>query len=223
MKLHKRILCGILLCICFSLTGCGTSLISMTDDEETQVILYAAKMISKYNRAQDKGYSYVDSDRKDEAKEESAKEDEAEENAEEQGDVMSFSDIIAIDGITFTYEGYDIMTSLLTSDVAIPDAEEGNSYIVLKIKAENTTERDLQVDLLNNVVKYKLSINEDVLVDCMTTLSMEDLSTYYNTAFGAGTTDDMILIFQTKTEYLNELTSMTLQVTKDGQTYNVKL
>ena len=65
MKLHKRILCGMLLCLCISLTGCGTTLTDMTADEEEQVVLYAAKVVSKFNRAQDKGYSYVDPARKE--------------------------------------------------------------------------------------------------------------------------------------------------------------
>lgn len=224
MKLHKRILCGILLCFCFLLTGCGNSLIQMTDAEEEQVVLYAAKIVSKFNRAQDGGYAFVNEERKQKTQEKTPTDEEQTRTDDEtQENEMSFSDIIGIEGVTFTYEGYDVTTSFHMQDIAIPDAEAGYSYLILKMKAENTTDQDLVVDLLNNAVKYKLSINDDVLVDCLTTLSMSDLSTYYNKAFSAGSSDDTVLIFQTKTEYLEEITSLTLQVTKDGQTYHVKL
>ena len=64
MKYKKQVLCGLMLCFCLCMTGCG-KLYVMTDDEENQVVLYAAKMVSKYNRAQDTGYSYVSDEHKD--------------------------------------------------------------------------------------------------------------------------------------------------------------
>ena len=68
MKYKKQVLCGLMLCFCLCMTGCG-KLYVMTDDEENQVVLYAAKMVSKYNRAQDTGYSYVSDEHKDKQKE----------------------------------------------------------------------------------------------------------------------------------------------------------
>ena len=50
MKLHKQVLCVGLICLCFSLTGCGLTLTQMTDQEEEQVVLYSAKIVSKFNR-----------------------------------------------------------------------------------------------------------------------------------------------------------------------------
>jgi hypothetical protein len=52
---------------------------------------------------------------------------------------------------------------------------------------------------------------------------MEDLSTYYNSSFAANSTDDAVLLFQVKSEYLEDISSLALQVTKQGQTYNVIL
>ncbi len=45
MKYKKQVLCGLMLCFCLCMTGCG-KLYVMTDDEENQVVLYAAKMVS---------------------------------------------------------------------------------------------------------------------------------------------------------------------------------
>jgi hypothetical protein len=227
MKFKKQMRCGLLLLLvlCFSLTGCGTQLYELTDDEEETIVLYSAKVVSKFNRAQDTGYCQVSQDVMDrKAEEANASEEDATSQMEEAaGAIQSFSDIIAIDGLQFEYQGYDVTTEYSTQDIVIPDADAGNSYLVVHIQITNTTDQDMQVDLLTNPISYTLSVNDSVSADCESTLSMEDLSTYYNSSFAANSTDDTVLLFQVKTEYLEDISSLALQVTKQGQTYNVIL
>lgn len=214
MKFKRQILCGILLTFCISLTGCGTKLLEMTDDEEEQVVLYAAKVVSKFNRAQDKGYSYVDPSKK------ASKVEQQETNATDTDDNvdsgMTLTDAIGIEGMTFTYQGYDVVTSFTTQDVAIPDADPGCAYLLLKIQAQNTTDKSLTVDLLNHPIDYSVFVNDGEPVECTTTLSMEDLSTYYKQDFGAKETDDVVLIFHMKQDSLQDITSIKLDVTVEG-------
>ncbi|MDD6194017.1 MAG: hypothetical protein PUB19_03845 [Lachnospiraceae bacterium] len=214
MKLHKRILCGMLLCLCISLTGCGTTLLEMTEDEEEQVVLYAAKVVSKFNRAQDKGYSYVDPARRDSKKEQSEQNTSEEEQQTDSGKTLT--EIIGIDGMTFTYQGYDVTETFATQDVAIPDADPGCAYLLLRIQAANISDKSVTVDLLNHPLEYGLSINDGEYIECTTTLSMDDLSTYYNKDFGPGTTDDVVLIFHTEQDNLQDITSLMLDVTVEG-------
>jgi hypothetical protein len=227
MKFKKQMRCGLLLLLvlCFSLTGCGTQLYELTDDEEETIVLYSAKVVSKYNRAQDTGYCHVSQDVTDSKVEEAdiSEEDATSQTDETAGTIQSFSDIIAIDGLQFEYQGYDVTTEYSTQDIVIPDADEGNSYLVVHIQITNTTDQDMQVDLLTNPISYTLSVNDSVSADCESTLSMEDLSTYYNSSFAANSTDDAVLLFQVKSEYLEDISSLALQVTKQGQTYNVIL
>lgn len=227
MKFKKQMRCGLLLLLvlCFSLTGCGTQLYELTDDEEETIVLYSAKVVSKYNRAQDTGYCHVSQDVTDSKVEEAdtSEGDATSQTDESAGTIQSFSDIIAIDGLQFEYQGYDVTTEYSTQDIVIPDADEGNSYLVVHIQITNTTDQDMQVDLLTNPISYTLSVNDSVSADCESTLSMEDLSTYYNSSFAANSTDDAVLLFQVKSEYLEDISSLALQVTKQGQTYNVIL
>jgi hypothetical protein len=227
MKFKKQMRCGLLLLLvlCFSLTGCGTQLYELTDDEEETIVLYSAKVVSKYNRAQDTGYCHVSQDVIDSKVEEAdtSEGDATSQTDESAGTIQSFSDIIAIDGLQFEYQGYDVTTEYSTQDIVIPDADEGNSYLVVHIQITNTTDQDMQVDLLTNPISYTLSVNDSVSADCESTLSMEDLSTYYNSSFAANSTDDAVLLFQVKSEYLEDISSLALQVTKQGQTYNVIL
>lgn len=215
MKLHKQILCGMLLCFCISLTGCGTKLLEMTEDEEEQVVLYAAKVVSKFNRAQDKGYSYVDPARR-QPKNEQQESNTSDTDNHNEDSGKTLSEVIGIDGMTFTYQGYDVTESFVTQDVAIPDADPGCAYLLLKIQATNVSDKSITVDLLNHPLEYGLSINDGTNIECTTTLSMEDLSTYYNEGFEPGSTDDVVLIFHTKKENLQDITSLMLDVTVEG-------
>ncbi len=224
MKYKKQVLCGVMLCFCLLLTGCG-KLYVMTEEEEEQVVLYAAKMVSKYNRAQDTGYSYVSKDNKDKQQDADtdADGDADEQNTQQSEPQMTLSDAIGIAGVSFSYQGYDISTSYETTDVAIPDAGEGYSYLILHIQVTNTTEQAVLVDLINQPITYKITINDETTVDGLTTLSMADLSTYYNKSLDAQETMDTDLLFQVSTADLENISSLTLQVSKDGQTNTINL
>ncbi len=224
MKYKKQVLCGVMLCFCLLLTGCG-KLYVMTEEEEDQVVLYAAKMVSKYNRAQDTGYSYVSKENKDKQQDADtdADVDADEQNTQQSEPQMTLSDAIGIAGVSFSYQGYDISTSYETTDVAIPDAGEGYSYLILHIQVTNTTEQAVLVDLINQPITYKITINDETTVDGLTTLSMADLSTYYNKSLGAQETVDTDLLFQVSTADLENISSLTLQVSKDGQTNTINL
>lgn len=224
MKYKKQVLCGVMLCFCLLLTGCG-KLYVMTEEEEEQVVLYAAKMVSKYNRAQDTGYSYVSKDNKDKQQDADtdADGDADEQNTQQSEPQMTLSDAIGIAGVSFSYQGYDISTSYETTDVAIPDAGEGYSYLILHIQVTNTTEQAVLVDLINQPITYKITINDETTVDGLTTLSMADLSTYYNKSLDAQETVDTDLLFQVSTADLENISSLTLQVSKDGQTNTINL
>ena len=224
MKYKKQVLCGVMLCFCLLLTGCG-KLYVMTEEEEDQVVLYAAKMVSKYNRAQDTGYSYVSKENKDKQQDADtdADGDADEQNTQQSEPQMPLSDAIGIAGVSFSYQGYDISTSYETTDVAIPDAGEGYSYLILHIQVTNTTEQAVLVDLINQPITYKVTINDETTVDGLTTLSMADLSTYYNKSLGAQETVDTDLLFQVSTADLENISSLALQVSKDGQTNTINL
>lgn len=221
MRVKKRIFCGFLLLLCCSFTGCGAKLFELTDEEESMIVLYSAKIVSKYNRAQDTGYCYVEETEEEDVPEEPERE--PEEGQEPEEPVHSFSDIIDIDGLQFEYQGYDVATEYSTADIVLPDADAGYSYLILHILVTNTTDQEMKVDLLSDPISYTLSLNDGVSAECISTLSMEDLSTYYNSSLGAQATDDTVLLFQIKTEYLQEITGLALQVVKQGQTYNVIL
>ncbi len=236
--MRRQFFAVMVLCLSVVLTGCGTTLAEMTAAEEEIIVLYSAKMVSKFNRQQDKGYSYVTSTEDDDENSDTVTEDiesdaTEETDATEESDVavdtaeeqatISWNDIIGQEGINLSYTGYEVSTSYVTDDVAIPDADEGYTYIILRLQLLNTTDQDLTVDLLTNSRDYSLLVNGETTADGVSTLSMEDLSTYYNESFTAGNTDDVVLLFETTEEVASNISSLTLHVTKDGNTYSIQL
>ncbi len=60
---------------------------------------------------------------------------------------MTLSDVIGISGISFSYQGYDISSSYETTDVAIPDAGEGYSYLIFTCAGGKYDDQAVTVDL----------------------------------------------------------------------------
>ena len=53
-KLHRFLPAVLIFCSLF-LTGCGTKLLKLTDEQEKAVVAYSAAAVSKYNKNQEKG------------------------------------------------------------------------------------------------------------------------------------------------------------------------
>ncbi|MCR5144284.1 MAG: hypothetical protein K6B67_03115 [Lachnospiraceae bacterium] len=228
MKFKKSLVCILLFCICLTFSGCA-KMYDLTEEEEEKIVLYSAKMVAKFNRASREGYAYVDPEKIEKAEEEKRAEEEEEaakkaaEEAAAMQSISSFSDIIGVDGMNFSYVSYEVTPTVATPDVAVADATAGNTYIVLHFTATNISSSDVPVDLLNNVIKYKLSINDNVTAENYSTLSVVDLSTYYSDAVAAGSAEDLVLIFETNSGYVEDIQNMVLQVTKGNQVYSVKI
>ncbi len=238
MKVRKTSILCILLALALSLTGCGTALYEMTDEEEQAIVLYAAKFVSQYNRAQDRGYCFVSSWEDalvEEAEEEQPELDEAVEEGElsaegdgvsqeaEANNSVTMTEALSVEDLSCTYAGYEFTDSYITSDVAIADADTGYTYLVVRFELTNSSSEDRVVNLLTAGNIYTLVVNGSTELDNYSTLSMEDLSTYYNSNFEAGSTDSVVLLFVAPTSLDGSVTSLSLNITRGERSYQVTL
>ncbi len=243
MKFHKSLTMFILLVLVLSFTGCGTALTELTEEEEETIVLYAAKIVAQYNTSKDDGYCYVADwvetliDEMEAAAAEEAALDEAplegeaegadgldEANPEEdvaQDTSITMTEALAIDNLICTYITYELMDSYITSDVSIADPGDGYSYLVLRFQLTNNSSEDRVINLLTAGNSYSLTVNGDTQISCYSTLSMEDLSTYYNSQFEAWASDDVVLIFKAPSEL--SISSLELSITRNDYTYQVTL
>ncbi len=229
MRNKKRILCGILLVICFISTGCGEKLITLSDDESAAISQYAAKVISKYNKTQDNGLYCVASEdepavTEEEPDTEGQTGNQAEGGTDDNTDVASVSlaDALKVSGIHFTYQGFEVQTEYQGTDYYMLTPNQGYSYLVLNIQGTNDTDGDIPLDILSINPVFRATVNGGAEASAEITILPNDLSTYQGTIASKNSVD-FVLLFQVKSDVLSAVNQITLQMKTDGQFVSISL
>ena len=224
-KKIEAILCltGMLL-----LTGCGTSAYDLTEAEESQIVNYAAHVVSKYNAYQKDGLVYVDqSEEETEAAETVTGSESVEgtETMEETPATSTLDDVFGADGLEVTYEGVSLAGNYTESDVLDVRASNGKQFMALAIDMTNPTEEDITLDNLTSQVKFTADYSADgaesTQVSAYTTIMTTDFSTY-DDVIPAGETKAAVLLFEIP-DSVTEVSDVVLHVTRDDTTYEIKL
>lgn len=244
MKNHYKIM-AIALSAVFCLSGCQTSTIPEMSEEETALVAqYAANLILTNNKKHDTGIATQAEIEKDEAKRERQRlrEEEAKKAADkaaEQGETSEIDDASAV------VENADIAQFLGLQDVVIAyqsnevcdaypgddsedsffamNATEGNQLLVLKFNIQNNSAEDKEIDILNQYPLFRISVNGGEDKSALTTLLLDDLSTFKDT-LAAGESKEAVLVIQISDEEAGEgVQSLTLTTKLNNQSANTKL
>lgn len=227
----------LLLAICLSIgfTGCGQEVYSLTEDEETTIALYAAKIVTKYNINQTTGIcnarikagelDAVSSDASDTTDasatyNESTGELIAADNTSSDAG-YSFTDAIGIEGMDFTCSTFDVCSEFQASKSFILTEESGKKYLILYIDGINNSSQDIDFSALGSRT-YNLSINSSADADSQLTILNNDL-TSYSDVISAGDSKSFVLVFQFANSDVENITSLQLNVTSDGSTRGTTL
>ena len=232
------------LCLCLvslMFTGCGDTLYTMTADEETTVVLYAAKMVAKFNKNQttgvcnarirdgelDEAYGISsDSDENEEINDDissdvSEVDPETGEEITSEGDLegnadtgLSFTDAIGIEGMEFSCSSFDVVDEFQTEYFVLTRVS-GEKYLVLYIDGTNTTDETIDFSELSTR-SYKLSVGGSTSSTQNTFLD-NDLSTF-DGVIDASDSMEFILVFQFNSSELEDISSLSLLVDDNGQT-----
>ena len=235
----------LILIMCFSLfsTGCGEELYEMTEDEESIIVLYASKAVSKFNENQTIGIANArvrDGELDDESEEASdstednadesevdsttgeqissdgtSQEDGEDSSAESEDSGYSFTNAVDIPGVEFTCSEFDVTEEYKTSNFVLTKVS-GKQYLVLSITAENTS--DSSVDFSNYTDRtYSLSLNGSEKSSTQYTPLSNDLANY-DGILAAGETKSFILVFLFINSSVENISSLELYVTSEGTT-----
>ena len=232
MKKYKRYLCIAVAVMMLFLTGCGTELYELTEEEETLIVHSAAYLLAKHNIQQKdgvNGYPLPDSF-EEESEEES--ELEVEEGGSGSGgettkpkpseDMISLAELIGHkDSLKVTYEGSKITNSYMEGGAYLVDAQEGKTFYVMRLKLTNITGQDVNV---NNAAKSPVVklISDAVTVKSEVTFLTSDFSTYQGT-ISAGESVETILLFEVSKSVAEKITDPKLQITIGKSTKTIKL
>ena len=236
MKKYKRYLCIAVAVMMLFLTGCGTQLYELTEEEETLIVQSAAYLLAKHNIQQKdgvNGYPLPDSF-EEETESESESETESEsgnggngsgggsENAPTSADMSTLAELIGHkDSLAITYEGSYVSKSYKEGAAYIVDAEAGKTFYVIKIKLTNITGQDVTV---NNAAKSPIVklVSDEVTVKSEVTFLTGDFSTYQGT-IGAGKSVETILLFEVSESVADKISAPSLQIAIGKTTKTIKL
>lgn len=234
--LGSVLLLGLALC-----TGCGSKLPEMTEEQENQIVEYAAAIVM--NHVKDDGSRLVDLslyEEKPQPEPEATKEPEAGkmdetadttiiDNAGEEkvNAAGSLDELLVPEGITITYNGYKVVESYPEADDANPyftlDAATGKKLLVLQFTMQNETAEEKELDIFSQEPKSTVVINGKETKNILSTMLLDDLSTYEGSLAGGEALDLVLLaeIDETMSETFESL-SLRMKIETGSVTTTLK-
>ena len=249
MKKKKLIFYVLCLTITFLCTGCA-KVYELSEEEENTIAVYCAKTVSKFNATKQQGYVNLieDTDSSDTTSQESPVEEVTEDSSAteetpveettnpvseetdgtaptvteeaEPTNSASLTDALGIAGLNFTFKNSVEMSYYSMGGYYDITPQSGNDFLVLTFDVANTTDSDIVVDIPSTGIKFKASAG-GASNTADNTILLNDLSVFSGTV-EAGTTEELVLLFQFKPENLSDLSSLKLQMMQGDTTTNIE-
>lgn len=228
---------------CFMLCGC-TKYPNMKQEDYDLVAEYAAGLLLKYSETSDNRLMSIDEANDiltfEEAIEDVVEQEEEEEpvvdaeetieesveetdtpviDKSEQEEVVSapIGETMGMDMLSIQLNGYEIKDSYPDESGAFfaLDAGEGNKLLVAKVILINTSDSSVDINMLEQNISYKVSLDGSGYKFALSTMLLDDLSTYVGT-IGSGNSVELVLISEWNEELLNNISNPTLYI-KNGE------
>ena len=214
MRKAGTFLCGILAAAL--MTGCGSVMPDLTQEETDLISEYAVGILLKYDKKH--GSRLIDTTVYEDVADvtEETPEEIPEEEPESPADDTEVIDVshdeetaavpatieeyYGIEGIKFQYLGYDL-TQSYPSDTDggnlffAMDATDGAQLLVLRFMASNVSSYDLNLNMLNVGAKFRVSVNGEARQNVLTTMLLDDMQSY-NDVIPAGSSVELVSIVE---------------------------
>ncbi len=114
------------------------------------------------------------------------------------------TEIIAVENITITCEGYELMDSVVSNEYFSLKAKEGRKYAVVSFKLHNNTDRDMIFDASEKGLEYTLDINTGDVSRVSLSMLENDLQ-YMPINVPANGEADAVVVFEVKDTVIDTL------------------
>ena len=243
MKKTGTFLCGIAAAVL--MTGCGSVMPELTEEETEIISEYAAGVLLKYDRVSSGRLMSMpeyeeEENRKAErekarteekpAEEESAPEESRADDTEvvdvsQDGETgaatpATIEEYYGIQNITIQYTGYELAESYPADGGGeeiffAMDATEGMQLLILKFTASNGSTTDQTLDMLGHEARFRISVNGGSGENALSTMLLNDLQTY-DDVIPAGSSVELVSIV----EVPQSITVETIDLTMRGDAGN---
>lgn len=231
------------------MTGCGNRIPEMTAEQAKQIGEYAAITLLKYDanhrsRLVDEE-TIAEYDRKQQSLKELMEQQntkpstegmkptentptvDAGEQTTNQQQIKSLEESLAVpEGIGVSFQGYKICDSYPDDGSADKyftlDATTGKKIMVLEFAVANQTSANVGVDFFSKTATFSASVGDGKRYSAMTTMLLDDLSTYAGT-ITAGESRKLVLLFEVEESIAEKITDVQLYLKNDSQTYTIQL
>lgn len=220
MRKVGAFLCGITAAIL--MTGCGSVMPDLTEEETEIITEYAVGALLKYDRIHSgrlmSEAEYEAEENKKAEREAAAAEQPIEEESSEEEQKAEDTEVVdvsqdaeaavpstieeyyGIQDITFQYTGYELTDSYPSGNEGdsiyfAMDATEGTQLLVLKFMATNTGSTDQTLDMLGYGARFKISVNGGSSKNALSTMLLNDLQNYKN-VIPAGAGEELVSIVE---------------------------
>lgn len=236
MKKWRRLGIIGIIAAALSLPACGTSGPELTEEQNAQIVEYAAGLMLKYDanyhsrlaegeemeeEPEEESVEPVEQPVEDEPTEEEAVGESTEEGAGQEQEEMpdkSIEEFYGLEGIAISYTGYetkDVYPEASGDDMVFAmNASEGCKLIVLNFDVQNTGGQDVNLDMLSKGTKFKISLNEASPKYALTTMLENDLASYIGT-IPAGGSENLVLICELPEEEAGSIGTVVLFMRND--------
>lgn len=241
MKKKKIRLAASLFSAMFILTGCGTPLYEMTEDERDIVVHYAAYVVGKHNIYQKDGMTNADPEQWRSVEEESASDDESVE--EETGVEVSqsggngSSDLSQVETestitlpeaigqkgkVSVTYHGCTVSETYQEGGYYSLSSVFGKSFLIMNFTIKNTSSDAIKIDAFSQNPMYAVSVDGAEVIQAEQTFLTYSLSTYQG-KIESGKKIDVVLLFEVPTDQTEKMKDVKLTLRQNGVNYLVEL
>lgn len=210
-------LCGIIMAA--FVTGCGSTMPDLTQEETELISEYAVGVLLKYDTRH--GSRLVDTTEYDMAAEE-VEEDIPEpeqttepepENPVDDAEVVDVSqdeeieavpatieEYYGIQGIKFQYLGYELTQSYPSGAddenlFFAMDATEGTQLLVLRFAAANVSSSDQTLNMMGSGARFRVSVNGETGQNALSTMLLDDMQTF-NDVIPAGYSVELVCVVE---------------------------
>lgn len=232
MRKACTFLCGILAAVLLS--GCGSAMPDLTQEETDLISEYAVGVLLKYDKHHSSrlvdttAYDDVVDEIPEETAETIPEEEPEQENPEDNTEVIDVSqdegssaspttieEYYGIQDFTFRYLGYDLTQSYPSnaSEETLffaMDATEGSQLLVLRFMATNVSSADQALNMLSYGARFRVSVNGESGQSALTTMLLDDMQTYSDVV-PAGSGVELVSIVEVPQSLSVETIALTLR------------
>lgn len=241
--------CVVAAAIIFLMTGCGDAQVNLTPEQETQVGEYAAMALLRHdanNRSRLVSLEEVEAREQELLEKEQQEQNQNQETEEHSEGMDPVTDIPTVEkgadneenavgsmeeffglpeGVTIAYGGLEVCDSYPENgdnEYFTLDAAEGKRLLVLRFNLVNQSQSNQTIDILSQNALIKIIVNGSHTCFALTTMLMDDLSTYKGEV-AAGECVSLVLLAELDSDKAETVSDVSLSLKNKSQICKVQL